>query len=308
MGPALNARIVLMLTLPPLLWAGNAVVGRLLVGHVPPLALSAMRWALALLVLLPLGWRALQRWSEVAARWPYLVTIGLLGVGTYNSMQYVALQTSTPINVTLILSSLPLWMMVIGWAWHGVRPTRRQALAAVFSLSGVMLVLSRGDVEVLRGLRLLPGDLLMLIAVGVWAVYSWMLAKPPASMQGEARPKWNWAEFLLIQVLFGTMFAGVAAGVEAVAHPGVIRWSPGVVAAIAYVVIGPSVLAYFCWGAGVAAVGPAVAAFFNNLTPLFAAVMSAALLGEPPRWYHVLAFVLIAAGIVITSVKRPAVQ
>jgi drug/metabolite transporter (DMT)-like permease len=306
MAPLLNARTVLLLTLPPLLWAGNAVVGRLLVGQVPPLALSGMRWALAFLVLLPLGWRALQRWHEVAARWPYLVLIGLLGVGTYNSLQYVALQTSTPINVTLILSSLPVWMMLIGWVWHGVRPTRRQGVAAVLSLSGVLLVLSRGDIEVLRGLRLLPGDVLMLVAVAVWAVYSWLLAKPPASMQGPERPRWDWAEFLLIQVLFGALLAGAAAGAEAVLHPQLILWSPGVVAALAYVVIGPSVLAYFCWGAGVAAVGPAVAAFFNNLTPLFAAVMSAALLGEPPRGYHVLAFVLIAAGIVVTSVRRPA--
>jgi drug/metabolite transporter (DMT)-like permease len=304
MTSPLRARVVLMLTLPPLLWAGNAVVGRMLVGQIPPLALSALRWALAFLVLLPLGWRALQRRHEIAARWRYLVTIGLLGVGTYNSLQYIALQTSTPINVTLILSSLPVWMMLIGWAWHGVRPTRRQGLAALFSLAGVLLVLSRGDWEVLRSVRLLAGDVIMLVAVATWAVYSWLLAKPPASMQGEARPAWNWAEFLLIQVLFGSLFAGAAAGVEAVVHPGPIHWGPGLIAGLAYVVIGPSVLAYWFWGAGVAAVGPAVAAFFNNLTPLFAAVMSAALLGEPPRWYHVLAFVLIATGIVLTSLRR----
>jgi drug/metabolite transporter (DMT)-like permease len=246
----------------------------------------------------------LQRPRDVLDRWPYLLAVGLLGVGTYNSLQYVALQTSTPINVTLILSSLPVWMMAVGWAWHGVRPSRRQGLGALFSLSGVLLVLSRGELAVLRSLHLLPGDLLMLVAVAAWAVYSWLLARPPASMQGEARPRWNWAEFLFVQVAFGSVFAGLAAGVEAVVHPAAIAWSPGVVAALAYVVVGPSVLAYFCWGAGVAAVGPSVAAFFNNLTPVFAAVMSAALLGEPPRWYHLFAFALIAAGIVVTSARR----
>ncbi len=303
-SPRITPRLALMLTLPPLLWAGNAVVGRALVGSVPPLALSGLRWGLTLLVLLPLGWRVFQRPQEIAARWPYLLVAGLLGIGTYNSLQYMALQTSTPINVTLILSSLPVWMLAVGYLLHRVRPTRHQAMGAALSLCGVLLVLCRGDLAVLRGLRLLQGDLLMLVAVLSWALYSWMLARPPASMRHAARPNWNWAEFLLVQVMFGVLGAGAAAGVEAMVQPASIAWSPAVVAAVAYVVIGPSVLAYWCWGVGVGTAGPALAAIFNNLTPLFAAVLSAALLGEPPRWYHVLAFMLIAAGIVVTSRGR----
>ncbi|MBC7992694.1 MAG: DMT family transporter [Rhizobacter sp.] len=300
----LTARIAFFLTLPPLLWAGNAVVGRLLVGSVPPLALSGLRWALALLILLPLGHRVFNDLQAVRARWPYLALLGFLGVGCYNAMQYFALQTSTPINVTLIASSMPLWMLAVGALFYGEHPTRRQLLGAFLSLAGVALVLSRGQTEVLLSLRLVPGDLLMLLAVALWAWYSWLLARPPAHMRGEARPPWGWAELLLVQVLFGAVWAGAAAGVEAVVDPAPIHWSPWVLLALAYVAIGPSVLAYRFWGMGVATVGPAIAAFFNNLTPVFAAVMSVAWLGELPRWYHVLAFGLIAAGIVVTS--RPA--
>ena len=96
--PALSPRLVLMLTLPPLLWAGNAVVGRMTVPHVPPLLLNAIRWALVLLVLLVIGRRALagaRNRADIAARWPYLALVGLLGVGAYNALQYVALTTST---------------------------------------------------------------------------------------------------------------------------------------------------------------------------------------------------------------------
>ena len=89
--------------------------------------------------------------------------------------------------------------------------------------------------------------------------------------------------------------------VEAAVQPAPILWTPWVVAALVYVAVGPSVLAYRFWGMGVATVGPAIAAFFSNLTPVFAAVMSAACLGEPPRWYHVAAFALIAAGIVVNA-------
>src|SRR3954470_11765061 len=100
----LTARTAALLTLPPLLWAGNAIVGRLVRAAVPPMTLNLLRWTLALLVLLPLGRAALQRGSGVLANWRRYALLGLLGVGLYNSLQYLALQTSTPINITLVAS------------------------------------------------------------------------------------------------------------------------------------------------------------------------------------------------------------
>lgn len=300
----LTPRIAFYLTLPPLLWAGNAVVGRALVGTVPPMALSAMRWAIALVLLLPFATRLWKRPQDIRERWPYLALIGVLGVGTYNSLQYLALQSSTPINVTLIISSMPLWMLAVGALFYREHPTRQQVVGAVLSLAGVALVISRGDAAVLLDLRLLPGDMLMLVAIALWAWYSWLLARPPAHMRGDARPDWGWAELLVVQMIFGTVWAAGAAGVEAVVSPAQIHWSPLVVLALAYVAIGPSLLAYRFWGEGVSTVGPAIAAFFSNLTPVFAALMSALWLGEPPRWYHVAAFVLIGAGIVVNSRRQ----
>jgi drug/metabolite transporter (DMT)-like permease len=123
-------------------------------------------------------------------------------------------------------------------------------------------------------------------------------------MRGEVRPAWNWAEFLLVQVLFGSAWATLAAGVETQFAPVPIHWTPWVIAALAYVAIGPSLIAYRAWGLGVSTVGPAIAAFFSNLTPVFAALLSAALLGEAPSWYHGVSFLLIAAGIVVPSLPR----
>ncbi|MFZ2648745.1 MAG: EamA family transporter, partial [Burkholderiaceae bacterium] len=80
-----------------------------------------------------------------------------------------------------------------------------------------------------------------------------------------------------------------------------INWTTGLLGALVFIAIGPSIVAYRCWGLGVAEAGPAVAAFFSNLTPVFAALLSAALLGEAPQWYHGAAFVLIIAGIVVSS-------
>lgn len=297
----LTPRIALLLLLPPLMWAGNAVVGRMAISSMPPLMLNALRWALALLLLLPMGWTALKRPQEILSRWRYLALLGVLGIGSYNSLQYMALRTSTPLNVTLIAASLPVWMLLVGALVYGEKPRRRQILGAALSLLGVALVLSRGNISALAGVHFVTGDLLMLLAVMAWSVYSWLLARPPSNMIGEARPTWTWAEFLMVQVLFGLLFAGGLTGAEQTLNPPPIVWSGWLILALIYVAIGPSVLAYRCWGLGVSAVGPAIAAFFGNLTPLFAAVMSAALLGEWPQWFHGAAFVLIAAGIAVSS-------
>lgn len=291
-----------VLTLPPLMWAGNAVVGRLAVGMVPPVTLNLLRWTLAFLILLPLGWRALREPRALLRRAGYLNLIGLLGVGLYNALQYLALHTTTPLNVTLIASSMPVWMLLVGVLVYGERPQARQYLGAALSLAGVLLVIARGDLAALAQVSFVTGDLLVLIAIFSWAFYSWLLARPPAHMRGEARPDWNWAEFLLVQIAFGLLWSGLSTGLEwGIAHPEPIRWTPGVIAVLAYVAVGPSLVAFRCWGAGVAAVGPATASFFNNLTPVFAALLSAALLGEAPRLYHGLAFVFIVAGIVVSS-------
>jgi len=296
-------RTALLMTLPPLLWAGNAVVGRLAVGHVPPLLLNLMRWLLAAALLWPLGARALRDRAAIAARWRHLLAVGLLGVGSYNALQYLALVTTTPINVTLIAASSPVWMLAVGALWHGERAHARQVAGALLSLAGAVLVIARGEVAALARIELVRGDLYMLAATISWAFYSWLLARPPASMRPPQRPDWDWAGFLLLQTLFGLTGAGAAAAVEAAVAPVAVQWSGWVVATLLYVAIGPSVIAYRCWGLGVAHGGPALAAFFANLTPVFAAVLSAAALGEAPRWHHAAAFALIAGGILVSSRK-----
>jgi drug/metabolite transporter (DMT)-like permease len=297
----ITPRTALLMTLPPLLWAGNAVVGRLTVGSVPPLTLNFLRWALAGLILLPFGWRVLRDPRAIAVRWRHLLLIGLLGVGSYNSLQYLALVTTTPINVTLIAASSPVWMLVVGALLHDEHPTRRQIAGAVLSLAGVLVVIARGDLAALARVHFVVGDLYVLIAVVAWAFYSWQLARPPESMRAPQRPDWGWAEFLLVQTIFGLLGAGVASGAELAITHAHVQWNGWVLAALLYVAIGPSVIAYRCWGLGVVQAGPALAAFFGNLTPVFAALMSAAALGEAPHWFHALAFALIVGGIVVSS-------
>ncbi len=297
----IDARTATLLAVPPLLWAGNAVVGALVVPAIPPLALNAVRWTLALLIVLAIGWRVLARPRALLERWRYFARVGLIGIGSYNGFQYYALRTSSPVNVTLIAAAAPVWMVLVGLIGYRVRPTWRQAVGSLLSFVGVIAVLSRGSIATLVAMHFVAGDLFMLPAGLAWAIYSWMLARPPASMRGERRPAWNWAELLAAQLLFGAAWAIAGALVEFAFHPHYGPFTPKLGAALAFVALGPAVIAYWAWGAGVARVGPTVAALFSNLTPLFAALLVLVLLGEAPHWYHALAFALIAGGIVASA-------
>ena len=286
-----------LLTLPPLLWAGNAVVGRLVHELVPPITLNFIRWVLAFALLLPLAHGVLRPGHAMWTHWRRYAVLGLLGVGLYNALQYLALQTSTPINVTLVGSSMPVWMLATGALFFGAPVARQQLVGAVLSMAGVLLVMSRGEWNQLLALRLVAGDLFMLLATIAWSFYSWLLVRTtePASIRQD------WAAFLMAQMVFGLAWSGSFAGVEWAIGRTHIAWGWPLAAALAFIAVGPAVLAYRCWGLGVQRAGPAVAGFFINLTPLFAAMLSAAFLGEAPRAYHAAAFALIVGGILVSS-------
>jgi drug/metabolite transporter (DMT)-like permease len=170
-------------------------------------------------------------------------------------------------------------------------------------MAGVAIVVTRGTWSALSQLHFVPGDAYMVVAIMGWAVYSWLLVRPPPSMQAPRRPDWDWASFLFVQIVFGLVTSGAAAAAEAAAgrHAPVAWGSASVWWALAFVAIGPSLIAYRSWGLGVARAGPTLAAFFVNLSPLFTALLSAWLLGEWPQPYHGVAFMLIVAGIVVSA-------
>jgi drug/metabolite transporter (DMT)-like permease len=297
MNQRLTPSTALLLTISPLLWAGNAVVGRLVTGLVPPMTLNFLRWALAFVLLLPLAAPVLRRHSGLWSHWRRYTVLGLLGVGCYNALQYLALKTSTPLNVTLVAASSPVWMLAMGAVFFGQRVSGRQVAGAVLSIAGVLVVLSRGEWAQLLAVRLVPGDIYVLFATAAWALYSWLLVRPGDAPGFRA----NWAWFVMAQVVFGLGWSGLFAAGEWALTDAQIHWGLPLVAALAFIAIGPAIIAYRCWALGVQRAGPSAAGFFSNLTPLFAAVMSAAFLGELPHAYHAIAFALIVGGIVVSS-------
>jgi len=286
-----DATTLSLLVLPPLFWAGNAVVGRYAAGLIAPMALNALRWLLAGLVLLPFVWRDLRPHVAVLRReWVLIAILGICGMGTYNALQYLALTTSTAPNVTLIAASAPIFALALGAAFFGERIDRRRLLGAALSIAGVLLVMVHGDLARLLTLGFVPGDLFMLLASALWSVYTWLLRT--------RRPPLPATVLLFAQIVLGSVFCVACALVEWLVFGKVSHLAtPQAAWVLAYVAVFPSVLGYLMWDRGVARAGATLPIFFANLAPVFAAVLSALLLAEWPQWYHGAGLVLILVGI-----------
>ena len=195
---------------------------------------------------------------------------------------------------------MPIWMLLIGAVFYKVRPRLLQLLGAVVSLAGVTVVLTRGEPSSLLSLEVVMGDLFIILATILWAFYSWMISRPGESTERQ----WPWAEFLMAQVFIGFLWTMLFEGAEIVAGKAFIDLNYWTGILILFVAVGPSLIAYRCWGLGVNSAGPTVAAFFANLIPFFTALLSAAILGDPPQFFHGLAFILIVIGILVSSATQ----
>lgn len=288
----------LILLMPPLMWAANAIVGRIAADLIAPMLFNFVRWLLVLLILLPMAPWIIRPGSGLLVHWRRYMLLGVLSVAGYNSLQYLALHTSSAINVTLIAASMPVWMLLVGRLFFQTPIGGLKVLGAASSMLGVLVVLFQGNPANLSQFQFLAGDLYVLIAIIGWAFYTWTLkhTHEPARIRGD------WAALMLAQVLYGLIFSGVFSAAEAIVAPQPTQWGWPLVIILVFVAIGPAILAYRAWGEGVARVGPTVAGFFANLTPLITAIMSSLFLGEYPKLYHGLSFLLIAIGIWLSSV------
>jgi len=285
----------LLLTLTALFWSGNMVVGRGIRADVPPLSLAFWRWAIALLLVLPLALPHLKsQWPLLKAGWKPVLILGLIGVGGYNTFAYLALQHTTATNAVLLNSFIPVVTIAISWAFLGKHLERVQAAGVAISLCGALGIVARGDLHVLTHLNLNIGDAWMLLAVLVWAIYTVGLAWRPSGVH----PMLMLAAMTAVGVaaLFPAYLWEMSQGRQ-------ININAGSLASLAYVGLFPSFLGYIFYNRGVAEVGANKGSLFIHLMPVFGTLLSFVFLGEVPLWYHYLGIALIFTGIWLTMKK-----
>jgi len=285
----------LLLTLTVLFWSGNMVVGRGIRADVPPLALAFWRWAIAFVLVLPLAWPHFRtQWPLLKQGWKPVLILGVLGVGGYNTFAYLALQYTSATNAVLLNSFIPVATIAISWAFLGKHLRRLEGLGVVISLCGALTIVARGDLAVLAHLNLNAGDVWMLGAVLVWAIYTVGLAWRPAGVH----------PMLMLAAMTAVGLAALApAWLWEMAQGRHINVSLASLASLAYVGIFPSFLGYIFYNRGVAEIGANKASLFIHLMPVFGTVLSAIFLAEIPHGYHYLGIALIFTGIWLTMKK-----
>jgi drug/metabolite transporter (DMT)-like permease len=285
----------LLLVLTTLFWSGNFVISRGMHAAIPPIALSFWRWALAFLILAVFGLRHLRAERKLAMHHKnFLITQGLLGVTGFNSLIYLAMQTTTAINAALVNSCTPIIIVLISWAMFKDRLNLRQCLGVAVSLSGVLLIISRGDLTTLLHLQFNSGDILVFIAACLWAFYSVNLKKYPRGLHPFAYQ--TAIAMVGLTALLPLYLLEIASGKT-------LQVSSGSVVTIIYVAVFASVLAFIFWNRAVSMLGANIAGPFIHLMPAFSTILAVFFLDEVLTKNHLIAICLIFGGIFMTTFR-----
>jgi drug/metabolite transporter (DMT)-like permease len=288
----LNNQPYLLLSLTSLFWAGNIVLARYVAGHVPPLTLSCIRWIGVFLILLPFAWPHLKRdWPALRASLPLMVLLSATGFAFNNAVSYWAMQYTQALNALLIQSAGPLFVALWSLALFGTRLTRGQLAGIVISLIGVLTIILRGDLSALAGIRLNKGDMMFAGSLLSFGLYSALMTRRPVTHQLSLICfTTGCGAVLLLPFSIWEYFSGLTLKLDVLTT-----------ATLVYVVIFASTLAYMFFNRGIALIGPNRAAPFFHLVPVFGSAMAILLLGEEPRLFHLVGYVLVLAGVVIAS-------
>ena len=286
----------LLLCVTALGWAGNAIVGRLVAGHIPPVTLSFLRWSLAFLMILPLARKHLARdWGAIRSRLGTMVVLSLTGIGAFNTLQYWALEHTLALNTLLLQSSGPLFVAVWSLILLGIRLTLAQLGGIALSLTGVLVILLHGDLTALANIQFNKGDIIFTVALAIFGFYSALsLKRPEVHGLSFAAFTFGCGAACLIPLLIW----------ELLSRPVMQLDTPNLLA-LFYVAVFPSTLAYLCFNRGVQLIGANRAAPVFHLVPVFGTVMAMVFLGERPQLFHFIGFALVLTGVYAAS-RKPA--
>jgi drug/metabolite transporter (DMT)-like permease len=285
--PTARALPYALLTLAALCWAGNFVLARGVVGHIPPVAFAFWRWILALILILPFTWNRLKADRPAArAHIGTLIVLSLLGISAWNALLYSAVHTTTAINAALIQSSMPAFIVLLSALFFRDRIRGIQWAGVILGFAGAAVIVLRGKVGSLSSMAFVSGDLMVIAAVLCYALYSVLLRK---------RPPIHPLSFLAATFALGAAGLLPAYLIE-LTRTGPFTLTRETALSILYVALFPSIVAYFCWNRGVAGVGANRAGLFMNLIPVFASALSIAFLGETLQAFHLAGMTLILGG------------
>jgi len=261
--------------------------------EIPPVSLAFWRWAIALLIIAPFGLRRVYEQRELLKRHGrFMFFQGLLGVTGFNTLIYIAMQSTTAINAVLVNSCIPVIIVIISWLIYKERLSIKQSVGVLISLSGVLLIIAKGDVAALQQFSFNQGDLLVLAAAVVWAFYSANLRNYPEGLHPIAYQ----TGIMMMGLIF--LIPCYLFELQTGKH---MLLNISTVLTIGYVALFASVLAFICWTRAIREVGANRAGPFIHLMPVFSTILAIIFLDEVLLGYHVQGMILVFSGIFITT-------
>ncbi|WP_137131685.1 DMT family transporter [Rhizobium sp. FY34] len=293
----MHLRAYLFLIIATLCWGGNAVVGKLAVGHISPMMLTMWRWVFACAIIFAISLPQLKRdWPVAKKHLPLMIFLGAVGYTLFNVLLYSAVHYTTAINVAIEQSGIPFLIFLANFLLFRIRVSIAQILGFTLTLIGVALTVSHGDLKTLLSLTVNFGDALMVIAVIGYAAYTIAL---------RWRPPVDWRTLMAIPALVALVCTLPLVAWEyqngAAIWPDASGW-----AAALYTGVFASLVAQILYIQGIGHIGANRAGLFINLVPVFGTLLSVLVIGEKLYPFHVLALALALGGIAIAERWKPA--
>lgn len=282
-----------LLTATVLFWALNWIAGRALRDDVPSYSFAFWRWVIASTLLLLFAWRHLVRgWPAMRRSWPIMLVLGVLGTTFCNLTSYTGLKYTTAVSGSILNSFVPVIIIAISWAFLGQKLRASQWAGVAISLTGVLIIVGRGDPMVILTLSLNVGDLWILASMLLWALYTVCLRWRPPGLHPLGLLGAN--AIVGVVAMLPVYLWSLAQGLN-------INWTAEAWVGLTYAGVFPSVVGYIFWNNAVSRVGPNKAGMFMHLLPVFASLLAIAFLGERLHLFHVAGMALIFSGIWLTS-------
>ena len=287
----------LLLSLATLGWAGNTIAGRLAVGEVSPLVIVFMRWTIVFAILLMTKRKELPAaLPKLKGKWPWVFMMGALGLSFFNTLFYIAAQSTTAINLGLIQCAMPMFILIGVTLILKTKLTFGQIIGTILTMAGVLLIISKGDFSLLVGLQINKGDWIMLGACIFYAGYTIGLQNRPdidnmTMMTVFAGAAWVLSiPILLIEVTQGTA-----------------QWPATQLAwlIVLFISLIPSLISQVFYMRGVDLIGPDRAGVYSNLVPIYSAALGVLILNEAFSLYHFLSIIIVITGLTVISRSKP---
>ena len=287
---------ILLAALSSLLWSGNYILARGFHEDISPVSLAFFRWFTATLCILPFTINSIFSQIKYWVRHlPHLFTAALTGVALFNTLIYIAGKSTSAINLALIgTTAAPVFVLLITAFYLKEKIRKEQVVGTMVCIFGIVLLLTKGNIQALAQLKLSPGDLWMIVAGFIFAIYTLLVKKKPALLSP--------VTYLGLLFLIGTLLLFPAYLVDIQFSKSFV-WNTEILFVFLYLGIGASVLAFLFWNLSIARIGPSRTTLFTTLIPVFSTIEAIWFLNEPFTWFVLSSLVLVLTGLFIANLQ-----